>query len=388
MYKLLFIFSLFCHFTNAQLSFLNKDTDLGTIAEAYEIKGDVILKNEGDKKLFLLRADADKDLKIFASKKTLQVGDTCLLVISFIPNQTGKFKKKISLVSSNQATPYELSISGSISKIKADDKLACFYFGNRKNSNVKINTDPIIVPENKEPRDNSNKIPDNVTLSGVEGKSPKSIVVSPKLANDTQTTTIQQPTTSLNELSVLDYKPNNILFLADVSSSMKDSLKFPVMKKSLHILIDALRDIDRVTFVTYADSVKIIKENISGADKQILHQLVSNLKARGLTKGNKAILFSQTIAQKHFIAEGNNQLFLATDGKFRFYPDDQKKWINQQANKKIILSTVAFGNDKEAMRNLKEIAEIGEGSFIHIKNKNSDEEKLLNEIKKRSKREP
>ncbi len=378
MHKLILIFILLCHFTNAQLSFLNKDTDLGTIAEAYEIKGDVILKNEGDKKLFLLRADADKDLKIFASKKTLQVGDTCLLTISFIPNQTGKFKKKISLVSSNQATPYDLSIYGSISKIKADDKLACFYFGNRKNSNVKINTDPIVVPENKEPRDISNKIPDPNNTAAI----------TKTLITQQPTTVFQKPTTPSNELPLLDYKPNNILFLADVSSSMKDSLKFPVMKKSLHILIDALRDIDRVTFVTYADSVKIIKENISGADKQILHQLVSNLKARGLTKGNKAILFSQTIAQKHFIAEGNNQLFLATDGKFRFYPDDQKKWMNQQANKKIILSTVAFGNDKEAMRNLKEIAEIGEGSFIHIKNKNSDEEKLLNEIKKRSKREP
>ena len=160
------------------------------------------------------------------------------------------------------------------------------------------------------------------------------------------------------------------------------------MKKSLHILIEALRDVDRITFVTYADSVKIIKENLSGADKQTLHQLVSNLNARGLTKGNKAILFSQGIAQKHFIAEGNNQLFLATDGKFRFYPDDQKKWLATQSSKKITLSTVAFGNDKEAMRNLKDIAEIGEGSFIHIKNKNSDEEKLLNEIKKRSKRVP
>jgi len=378
MYKLTLLFILFFCFANAQLSFLNKDTELGTIAEAYEIKGDVILKNEGDKKLFLLRADADKDLKVFASKKTLQVGDTCLLVISFIPNQTGKFKKKISLIASNRGEPYELSLSGNITKIKADDKLACFYFGNRKNSNVKINTEPIVVPENKEPRDNSNKIPDNVTQTPVLTESVAIITKSVTMSKVEGT----------NELSVMDYKPNNILFLVDVSSSMKDSLKFPVMKKSLHILIEALRDVDRITFVTYADSVKIIKENLSGADKQTLHQLVSNLNARGLTKGNKAILFSQGIAQKHFIAEGNNQLFLATDGKFRFYPDDQKKWLATQSSKKITLSTVAFGNDKEAMRNLNDIAEIGEGSFIHIKNKNSDEEKLLNEIKKRSKRVP
>lgn len=373
MYKLTLLFILFFCSANAQLSFLNKDTDLGTIAEAYEIKGDVIIKNESDKKIFLLRADADKDLKVFASKKTLQVGDTCLLVISFIPNQSGKFKKKISLVASNQGQPYELTLSGSIAKVKADDKLACFYFGNRKNSNVKIKDEPIVVNDSKEPRDNTNKIPDSNNSSTISSIPQSTIINPPSSINN-------------NELSLLEYKPNNILFLVDVSSSMKDSLKLPVMKKALHVLIDAVRDIDRITFVTYADSVKIIKENISGSEKTTLHNLVNNLKARGLTKGNKAILFSQGVAQKHFIAEGNNQLFLATDGKFRFYPDDQKKWNANQANKKIILSTVAFGNDKEAMHNLKEIAEIGEGSFIHIKNKTSDEEKLLNEIKKRSKR--
>lgn len=375
MYKLTLLFILFFGLASAQLSFLNKDTDLGIIAEAYEIKGDIILKNEGDKKLFLLRADADKDLKVFASKKTLQARDTCLLVISFIPNQSGKFKKKISLVASNQGQPYELTLSGSITKIKADDKLACFYFGNRKNSNVKIKDEPIVVKENKEPRDNSNKIPDSNNSSTISSTTQSTIINPPSSINN-------------NELSLLEYKPNNILFLVDVSSSMKDSLKLPVMKKALHTLINAVRDVDRITFITYADSVKIIKENISGSDKTTLHNLVDNLKAKGLTKGNKAILFSQGVAQKHFITEGNNQIFLSTDGKFRFYPDDQKKWATNQASKKIILSTVAFGNDREAMRNLKEIAEIGEGSFIHIKHKNSDEDKLLNEIKKRSKRNP
>ncbi len=378
MKKLIFLFLLCSVFSNAQLAFLNKDTDLGTIAEAYEIKGDVILKNESDKKIFLLRADADKDLKIFSSKKTLQIGDTCLLQITFTPQRTGKFKQKISLITSDQNTPYELTISGSINKINTNDKMACFYFGNRKSTTIKATNQPIVVSESKEPRDISNKLPDS--------NSPKSAVVNPKLGIGTNTTTIQQPTTLPDELSLLEYKPNNILFLVDVSSSMKDSLKFPVMKKALHVLIDALRDIDQVTFVTYADSVKIVKENTSGADKATLHNLITNLTAKGLTKGNKAILFSQALAQKHFINEGNNQLFLATDGKFRFYPDDQKKWKANQLTKKIILSTIAVGNDKEAIRSLKEISEIGEGSFIHIKNKNNDEQKLLTEIKKRSSR--
>ena len=189
-----------------------------------------------------------------------------------------------------------------------------------------------------------------------------------------------------NELSLIEYKPNNILFLVDVSSSMKDSLKLPLMKVALHTLIDAVREVDVITLVTYADSVKIIKEGVKGSDKKELHKLVDELKAKGLTKGNKAILFSQQLAQKHFIPEGNNQIIMATDGKFRFYSEDYSLWNQKQLDKKIVLSTVAFGIDKEAMKNLKEIAEKGEGSYIHIKKRHGSEDKLLEEIKSRSKK--
>ncbi|MCE3259243.1 MAG: hypothetical protein K0S12_884, partial [Bacteroidetes bacterium] len=84
MSRLLFLLLIIPAFLKAQLSFTEKNTDLGQIEEAYEIKGDVIIKNESDKKIFLLRADTDKGIKVFTSKKTLQAGDTALLVISFI----------------------------------------------------------------------------------------------------------------------------------------------------------------------------------------------------------------------------------------------------------------------------------------------------------------
>lgn len=361
----------YCGFS--QLEFTEQNTDLGTIAEAYQIKGDVIVKNKSDKKIFLLRADGDKDLKIFASKKTLQPNDTCLLIVSFIPAEKGKFRKNIKLISSDKEKPYELSLSGNLNALKQDDKTACFYFGSRVNDNVKIKDGPIIVADSKEPRDNSNKMPDNSSEPVVTRTiTPAKVPVEEK--------------PDLTAMSKLLYKPNNIVFLIDVSNSMKDSTKLPLMKKALNTLLDATRDVDVITILTYSDSLKIIKEAVSGTDKAELKKAVASLKAKGLTKGNKAILKSQMIAQSHFIVEGNNQIIMATDGKFRFYPDDQKKWEESQKDKKIILSTVAFGDDREAMKNLKEIADIGEGNFIHIKKKAGNEDKLLEEIKNRSKR--
>ena len=172
--------------------------------------------------------------------------------------------------------------------------------------------------------------------------------------------------------------------MVDVSSSMKDTNKLKVMQYALHYLIDALRETDKITFITYADSVITLRNGISGADKNDLHAVIDLLKAKGITKGKKAVLFSLDVALKNYIEGGNNQVMLATDGKFRFDPEDQETYVTKQGSKQVKLTTIAFGEDKEAMKNLKEIAKIGNGNFIHIKNKVKAKDQLLQEVKQNS----
>lgn len=378
MNKLTFLFLFAISLCHSQISFSERDIDLGTIKEAYEIKGGIVLKNTSAKKIFLMRADADNGVKIYTSKKTLLPEDTCQLLISFIPEKAGRFSKKISLVSSDKTTPYTLNLAGNLASIKTNDKTACYYFGSRRNNGVAINTNPILIPEDNTPRDNSNKMPENPAAPAIKlppAPAPKP-VIKPAPAIK------QNP----DEFSADNYRPNNILFLVDVSSSMRDSLKLPLMKNALHTLINAARSIDTITFITYALKVNVLKEAVSGADKRTLHALVDSLKARGLTSGNKAILTAQLLSQKHFINGGNNQVILATDGEFKFLPEDQALFISRQTPKKIILSTVAFGSEKAALKNLKDIAAKGEGSFIHIETRKGSGEKLLNEIKQRSRK--
>ncbi|MBK6522139.1 MAG: VWA domain-containing protein [Sphingobacteriaceae bacterium] len=182
------------------------------------------------------------------------------------------------------------------------------------------------------------------------------------------------------------YMPNNRLFLVDVSNSMKDSLKLPLLKIAINKLIDDVRDIDFITLVCYADSVRVLAENINGSKKEELHTIVNALKARGLTKGRQAIIKSESVLISHYIKEGNNQMILATDGKFNFYSEDEKKFIAQQENNPIVMSVIGFGDDRDAIKNLKEIAEKGKGSFIHIKKKTNLDELLMEEVKERSRR--
>ncbi|MBK9285974.1 MAG: VWA domain-containing protein [Sphingobacteriaceae bacterium] len=363
---------------NAQLAFNASHLKLGEIKEAFEISGDLILKNTADKKIYLLRADADNGVKILASKKTILPGDTCLLIISFIPEHEGKFNKKIKLISSDKATPNILEMSGDLKSKLKNNQQACYYFGSKRKNKTETKEIFIASRDTFQVRDNSNRIPDYAGTFTVNGKSIKE---DSKISNHEKIVPVENEM----ELSGILYKPNNIVFLVDVSSSMKDSLKLPLMKEALYVLIKALRDVDKITFITYADSVHVLAESIPGSAKTVLNTYVNGLNGHGYTKGRKAIFKAREVAEKHFITEGNNQIFLATDGMFYFYDKDKLDWKNRNANKKIVLTTVAFGNDKSALKNLKEIAQASEGSYIKIKGRKNEEE-LLEEVKLRSKR--
>jgi len=376
----IFIFPVFFNQLFSQNSLIGIDEqnkDIGIQENIYKVKADYIIQNNQAKNLYLLRADAQKGITIRAAKKTIKPGDTTVIVVEFIPTNTGKFFETINLITSADGVPFKISISGNLKSIKTDDKTACFYFKKPNNTAVKI-SEPIVISESVKPKDTSNTILDNTEKTLVKEPVQKTETVNKPSLNEIKS----EPNKTLLDENL--YKPNNIIFLVDVSSSMKDTTKLKVMQFALHHLIEALRPTDKITFITYADIVKVIREGLNGGNKNELNDAVNKLKAKGMTKGNKAILFSLDVALKNYISNGNNQIILATDGKFRFYPDDQKLYILKQGDKQIMLSTMAFGNDKDAIKNLKEIAEIGKGNFIHIKNRNKAKEQLLEEIKQNS----
>ena len=166
--KSLLISILFFVFTQqvlAQNSLIGVDEaiqDIGIQEAIYKVKADYIITNHQTKNLYLLRADAEKGITIHTSKKTLKPNDTALIVVEFIPKSTGKFNEDIHLITSADGLPYKLRLSGNIKSIKTDDKTACFYFKKPNTAGVKT-IEPMVVVENTKPRDNSNKIPDNIS---------------------------------------------------------------------------------------------------------------------------------------------------------------------------------------------------------------------------------
>ncbi|NQW42189.1 MAG: VWA domain-containing protein [Bacteroidetes bacterium] len=186
----------------------------------------------------------------------------------------------------------------------------------------------------------------------------------------------------------LSYKPNHLIFVIDMSGSMKDTNKLAYLKESMKALISFLKPHDFVTLITYATRQNIVFENISGNNKQLLIETIDSLTAKGGSYGADALDIAYNMAQNHFITAGNNQIFFATDGLFngsKISNEDLYKRVKKKYKKyDIKLSTIAFGTYSLALEFLANLAENGNGQSLKIQNLQNDKNVLIEEVKKQS----
>ncbi|MGB0369579.1 MAG: hypothetical protein ACPGD8_09245, partial [Flavobacteriales bacterium] len=117
--------------------------------------------------------------------------------------------------------------------------------------------------------------------------------------------------------------------------------------------------------------------------------LIDSLQPYGYTNGVKGMESAYLSLESQLIAGGNNQLIIATDGKFnssKFSEKDAVALVKSNSDKGIVLSIIGFGEDKEAGRLMKKLANLGEGSFLQVKNNEDPTELLAKEIKNRSRK--
>jgi Mg-chelatase subunit ChlD len=327
--------------------------DIGTIEDVNSIQTEFIIKNTGSKNLYVLRADTKQNIKVRINRKMISAGDTSMLFANIELRETGRLDEEIKIVTSADALPLVLTIKGNIKSIKTDDKTACFYFNKVKRKNV---SETVIIPM-------------------------------PSFKLDTLRPTKKAlPPQSVEVLDRSIYKSSNITFLIDVSYSMHDSLKLPVMKEAMFALIKNLRDIDNVNIITYSKEPLIVREGVRGDKKETLNSAVNSLIAEGPTMGAQAILFSLDVVLNHFKAEGNNQLFLVTDGKFKYSDKLYEQWKQKIKGKNISFTVIALGDDVKAIQQLQEMTILREGTFIQLQNKEQVQAVLLEDIKAKSKR--
>jgi len=177
--------------------------------------------------------------------------------------------------------------------------------------------------------------------------------------------------------------PSNIVFLIDVSGSMDEENKLPLLQSSFKLLLGQLRPDDKVAIVTYANGTKVALPSTSVKDKEKIIKVLDNLYASGGTSGGRGIQLAYEQAQKSFIKNGNNRIILATDGDFNIginNTTDLEKFIEKQRESGIYMSVLGFGMGNYRDDMAETIADKGNGNYAYIDNITEAKKVLVNEL--------
>ncbi len=167
-----------------------------------------------------------------------------------------------------------------------------------------------------------------------------------------------------------DNLPNsNIVFLLDVSGSMSDYNKLPLLKKGLTELVKELRENDKVAIVVYAGAAGVVLPSTSGNNKDEIIAALDQLNAGGSTAGGQGIELAYKIAKENFIKDGTNRVILCTDGDFNVGSSsdgDMKRLIEKQRESGVFLTCLGFGMGNYKDSKLEMLADKGNGNYGYI----------------------
>lgn len=164
---------------------------------------------------------------------------------------------------------------------------------------------------------------------------------------------------------------SNLVFLIDVSGSMDEPDKLPLLKSAFHLLVRQLRAKDRVAIVVYAGNAGLVLPSTSGAEKEKIDQAIDNLEAGGSTAGGAGITRAYQEAVANFIPGGNNRVLLATDGDFNVGVSsdaDMVQLIEAERKTGVFLTTLGFGQDNLKDAKMEQMADHGNGQYNYIDN--------------------
>lgn len=173
------------------------------------------------------------------------------------------------------------------------------------------------------------------------------------------------------EIPTEQLSASNLVFLIDVSGSMWGANRLDLVKSSLKLLVNNLRNKDKVAIVTYAGSAGVKLEATSGGDKQKIREAIDELTAGGSTAGGAGIHLAYQIAKKNFISDGNNRIILCSDGDFNIgvsSAEGLEQLIEKERKSGVHLTVLGYGMGNYKDKKIQVLAEKGNGNHAYIDN--------------------
>lgn len=423
----------------AQVSLVNSQMDFGTLTRADENFADFGIQNKSDEPVIIFRVEVPKNVDVTFSAKTIEPGETEYVRLRYNPPVEGSFKEKFAVYTSAWSAPQQITLKGE-STFAADRFLPCPDFSDnpagsirpfnitaRTLTNIPLASEEVQIFRNGESvgkfyTDQNGELELNLSLgryyfalSGLDTsvfvnatndhlvafldveqalkQNPKTTLPQPPVMPEKSIAPKEnQPANSAVKpgeeenpvLPLSKFKPNNLVFLVDVSTSMKHNGKLDLLKVAMINLVDVLRDVDRFTLISYATETGVLLKTEKNLDKDACKEAIKGLTAGGKTEGTKAINRAGQAAMNFYIPEGNNQIILATDGAFNEGASKAQSISARYKRKGVVTSVIGIKCGKYTAKEMQELAEKGGGNFIALDGIEDADEKILDEVKLRS----
>ena len=176
---------------------------------------------------------------------------------------------------------------------------------------------------------------------------------------------------------------SNLVFLLDVSGSMRSPNKLPLLKRGMKMLVDQLGENDRVAIVVYASASGLVLDSTTADEKETIMSSLERLNAGGSTNGGAGIQLAYQVAMDHYIEGGVNRVILCTDGDFNVGDtgtDTLTRMVEKKAKSGVFLTVLGFGmgNHNDAM--MEQISNKGNGNYAFIDNDREAQKVLVEQI--------
>jgi Ca-activated chloride channel family protein len=162
---------------------------------------------------------------------------------------------------------------------------------------------------------------------------------------------------------------SNLVFLIDVSGSMSNQNKLPLVKKSLNLLVDQMRAKDKIALVTYAGNSQVILEPTSGQEKFKIKDAINRLSTGGGTYASQGIETAYSLAEENFVKDGNNRVIIATDGDFNIgvtQNESLEDLISKKRQTNIFLTCLGYGMGNYKDSKMQSLSQKGNGNYAYI----------------------
>lgn len=185
------------------------------------------------------------------------------------------------------------------------------------------------------------------------------------------------------EIEAKERPASNLVFLIDVSGSMDEPNKLPLLKKSFNMMVDQLTANDRVAIVVYAGSAGVVLDSTPGDQKSKIRSVLDRLEAGGSTNGAQGITRAYQMAHDHFIKNGINRVVLATDGDFNVGVVNFEALLDMAKRERssgVALTSLGFGDGNYNDELMEQLADAGNGNYAYVDTLNEARKVLVSEL--------